>query len=188
MFAQTGRFLEFSQNPRKKNPPRPCKSQFQKKKIAMKRGWSSVQPRFFWGASFETTPLKRPNLSGDKFFEPPGSQREWLQQVMFGVFPEVSWGRVGKMWSVMGWDCWGCWGYQLVWANYNDLSKGNPFQNPLNSGLGIILICPDVFLDDWGDGFHFFGHLGVWGNSLQFDVLSSLVMRSQGEAWVPNQL
>jgi len=66
------------------------------------------------------------DLSGDKFFEPPGSQREWLQQVMFGVFPEVVAGTVGKMWSVMGWDCW--------------------------AGLGV----SNVFFDDWGDGFHFF--------------------------------
>ena len=40
------------------------------------------------------------------------------------------------------------------WANYNDVSRGHPNgglirelpQNPLNSGLGIILICPDRFI------------------------------------------
>ena len=38
-----------------------------------------------------------------------------------------------------------------IWANYNDVSRGHPkwwfnkgtSPNPLNSGLGIILICPD---------------------------------------------
>ena len=42
---------------------------------------------------------------------------------------------------------------QLIWAKYNDLSRRvvtlngglvrESSQNPLNSGLGIILICPD---------------------------------------------
>ena len=41
----------------------------------------------------------------------------------------------------------------LVWANYNDVSRGHlklwfskgiPPPNPLNSGLGIILICPEL--------------------------------------------
>ena len=43
-------------------------------------------------------------------------------------------------------------GKEIFWAIYNDLSRGHlkwwfskgiP-QNPLNSGLGIILICPDL--------------------------------------------
>ena len=40
----------------------------------------------------------------------------------------------------------------IIWANYNDVSRGRPkwwfskgtSQNPLTSGLGIILICPDM--------------------------------------------
>ena len=40
----------------------------------------------------------------------------------------------------------------LSWANYNDVSRGHPKwwlvrespPNPLNSGLGIIIICPDL--------------------------------------------
>ena len=110
MFAQTGRLVNFLKTPAKNSSP-PLQSQFPRKKT-IKRAVQFSQG--FGGASFETTPLKRPNLSEDKFFEPPGSQREWLQQVMFGVFPEVVVGvasgnsvvvTVGNMWSVMGWDC-----------------------------------------------------------------------------------
>ena len=43
--------------------------------------------------------------------------------------------------------------YMYYWANYSDLSQGTQMvgfvrespQNPLNSGLGIIVICPDVY-------------------------------------------
>ena len=43
--------------------------------------------------------------------------------------------------------------YMYYWANYSDLSQGTQMvgfarespQNPLNSGLGITVICPDVY-------------------------------------------
>ena len=131
MFAQTGRFLEFSQNPRKKFLPAPYSHSFRKRESHEKG--SSVQPRS-WVASLKYDP-----------FETTKSQwRQILRAFRFSTRVATTgdvWGvvvMVGKMWG---------------------------------DGLGLLvrLGVSNLFLDDWGDGFHFFGHPGLWGNSLQFD-------------------